>query len=196
MATGINNLPNPGMSFTPFDILTAAELNQMVANIEALATGAGIGDGAIPAIKLASSSVTSDKVDVATLPLYAFLTIPYDGTKTGAVTTINTGITFAGKTLRIHYRCFNAAVTSPGTFTQITTVAFASVFPGATSGISDIKVVGRYAASNDIFALGGDVASSQRLTGKFSATTKNFEVWGNYGGATAAYGTVMIYEWV
>lgn len=32
-------LPNPGMDFDPLDVLTAAELDQMVANIEALAAG-------------------------------------------------------------------------------------------------------------------------------------------------------------
>lgn len=47
MATGIGNLPNPGMAFTPFDILTAEEMNMMVDNIESLATGEGIGDGSI-----------------------------------------------------------------------------------------------------------------------------------------------------
>lgn len=51
MATGINNLPNPGMSFSPFAILTAEEQNNLVENIESLATGVGVGDGAIPAIK-------------------------------------------------------------------------------------------------------------------------------------------------
>lgn len=52
MATGTGNLPNPGMSFSPFAILTAEEQNQLVANIESLATGSGIGDGAVTANKL------------------------------------------------------------------------------------------------------------------------------------------------
>lgn len=52
MATGTGNLPNQGMSFTPFDILTAAELNQIVQNVESLATSAGIGDSAIPKSKI------------------------------------------------------------------------------------------------------------------------------------------------
>lgn len=49
MATGIGNLPYPGKSYTPFDILTAEELNEDVANIESLATGTGQGDASISA---------------------------------------------------------------------------------------------------------------------------------------------------
>lgn len=47
MATGAGNLPNPSMSFSPFAILTAEEQNQIVANIESLASGTGFGDGAL-----------------------------------------------------------------------------------------------------------------------------------------------------
>lgn len=66
MATGTGNLPNPSMAFTPFDILLAEELNDLVENIEALATGSGIGDGAIGTSDLANSAVTSQKVDFTT----------------------------------------------------------------------------------------------------------------------------------
>ena len=52
MATGTGNLPHPGMVATPFDIYTAEEVNQHTANIESLADGSGIGDGAITASKL------------------------------------------------------------------------------------------------------------------------------------------------
>jgi len=40
-------LPNPGMSFTPFDPLPASELNDMVENIESLADGSGFDDASI-----------------------------------------------------------------------------------------------------------------------------------------------------
>lgn len=185
MAIGTGNLPYPGKSYTPFDILTAEELNEDVANIESLATGAGIGDGA----------VTADKIDWETLSLHTLLTIPYDATKTGSVTTIETPLLFNGKRLRVHYRCFNVAVTSPGSYTVITAVDFSSVLTNTTS-VTDIRLIARYAPSADIFTTGGDVAGYQRLGGKLSATTMRFEVWGQYGGATAACGTCMIYEWV
>lgn len=67
MATGTGNLPNQGMSFSPFAILTAEEQNNLVENIESLATGSGIGDGAIATAKIADSAVTSDKIDWTTL---------------------------------------------------------------------------------------------------------------------------------
>lgn len=57
MSVGTGNLPYPGKSYTPFDILTAEELNEDVANIESLAAGTGIGDGAI----------ASHNIDFATL---------------------------------------------------------------------------------------------------------------------------------
>lgn len=56
MATGTGNLPNQSMSFSPFAILTAEEMNDIVENIESLADGSGIGDGA----------VTADKIDPTT----------------------------------------------------------------------------------------------------------------------------------
>lgn len=45
-------LPNPGMSFSPFAILTAEEMNDLVANIESLSDGTGIIDDAITAEKI------------------------------------------------------------------------------------------------------------------------------------------------
>ena len=45
-------LPNPGMAFTPFDILLAEELNDIVENIESLSDGTGIADAAVTASKI------------------------------------------------------------------------------------------------------------------------------------------------
>lgn len=47
-------LPNPGMDFVPFDILTAEELDDVVENIEALAAGTGLNDASVTAAKLAT----------------------------------------------------------------------------------------------------------------------------------------------
>lgn len=66
MASGTGNLPNQGMSFSPFAILTAEEQNNLVENIESLATGSGIGDSAITTAKIANSAVTSAKIDWTT----------------------------------------------------------------------------------------------------------------------------------
>ena len=57
MSTGINNLPFPGKVYNPFDILTAEELNEDVSNIESLADGSGIGDGAVSQNNLSSDVI-------------------------------------------------------------------------------------------------------------------------------------------
>lgn len=50
-------LPNPGMSFTPFDPLPASDLTDLVENIEALADGSGLADGAVTGAKLSTSAI-------------------------------------------------------------------------------------------------------------------------------------------
>jgi hypothetical protein len=51
MSTGTGNLPNQNMDFVPLATLPAADLDKLVDNIESLADGSGIGDGAITSIK-------------------------------------------------------------------------------------------------------------------------------------------------
>lgn len=65
------NLPYPDMDFVPLDILTANELDQMVANIEYLANVFPIGsdeiaNNAIISTKINDKAVTSDKIDFTT----------------------------------------------------------------------------------------------------------------------------------
>jgi hypothetical protein len=60
-------LPNPSMSFTPFDILTAEEMNDLVENIEALAAGTGLNTDAITTVKIDDGAVTNPKIDWTTL---------------------------------------------------------------------------------------------------------------------------------
>jgi len=52
-------LPNPGMSFTPFDQLPAASLNDIVENVESLADGSGIATSAITPEKLSTGAGTT-----------------------------------------------------------------------------------------------------------------------------------------
>lgn len=52
-------LPNPGMVFTPFDPLPASDLNDIVENVEALADGTGLDDGAVIPDKLQASTGTT-----------------------------------------------------------------------------------------------------------------------------------------
>lgn len=50
------SLPNPSMDFDPLDTLTAAELDDIVENVEALASGTGLNTSAVTADKIATDS--------------------------------------------------------------------------------------------------------------------------------------------
>lgn len=56
------SLPNPTVTFAPFDILQATKLTNLMANISALAAGTGFTAGAIPATALANDSITPQKL--------------------------------------------------------------------------------------------------------------------------------------
>lgn len=92
MATGVNNLPYPGKVYSPFDILTAEELNEDVANIESLATGTGIGDGSISTAAIANAAVTASKIDFTTqsyTPTTSGITLGTGGTITAQYLNLN-----------------------------------------------------------------------------------------------------------
>lgn len=77
----ITNLPYPNMDFVPLDVLTADELDQIVANIEAInnatintgaiANGAintaKLADGAVATPKVADGAITGAKIDFTTI---------------------------------------------------------------------------------------------------------------------------------
>lgn len=91
------SLPNPGMSFTPFDPLPASDLNDIVENIEALAAGTGFNTGAIPTAALADNSVTSVKIPKGAILLgYSAA----NANQTG-ITTSETDLTFASVTVTV-----------------------------------------------------------------------------------------------
>ena len=64
------SLPNPSMSFSPFAILTAAEMNDLVENDQALAAGTGLNDGAVTGTKLTDDTVGMGKIDFSTMPRF------------------------------------------------------------------------------------------------------------------------------
>ena len=51
------SLPNPNIEFVPLDKLTASQLNQLVANIVALANGTGLENKSVNGDKLANNSI-------------------------------------------------------------------------------------------------------------------------------------------
>lgn len=64
-------LPYPSMDFVPLDVLTADELDQIVANIDAVNNATvdtgNIANGAITGAKIASATITGDKIDWTTI---------------------------------------------------------------------------------------------------------------------------------
>lgn len=86
MASGIGNLPNQGMVAVPFDIITSQWGNDIIENIESIASGTGIGDSAITTIKLANSSVTAPKINFTTMYSEATLTGTVSLTSNGSFT--------------------------------------------------------------------------------------------------------------
>lgn len=67
----LTTLPYPSLDFVPLDILTAEEMNQIVANYTAINNSTigtnQLANNSITTPKLANKAVTSDKVDWATL---------------------------------------------------------------------------------------------------------------------------------
>lgn len=73
------SLPNPSMDFTPFDTLTAAELDDIVENVEALSAGTGLVTSAVAADKVATDSQILTYVETTTGQSFA-TTGPVDAT--------------------------------------------------------------------------------------------------------------------
>lgn len=78
----LTTLPYPSLDFVPLDILTAEEMNQIVANYTAINNStigtSQLADSSITTPKLANKAVTSAKVDWTTLP-YKY--VYYHGTQ-------------------------------------------------------------------------------------------------------------------
>ena len=70
----LTTLPYPSLDFVPLDILTAEEMNQIVANYTAINNStigtSQLADSSITTKKLANKAVTSDKVDWTTFKPY------------------------------------------------------------------------------------------------------------------------------
>lgn len=94
------SLPYPDMDFVPLDILTAAELNQLSANITSLADGSGLNDGSVLPSKLSDSfAVISSTSSSITLPIGKYLCICSVGLSCADITgSYATNVNFNGIT--------------------------------------------------------------------------------------------------
>jgi hypothetical protein len=100
VATGTGNLPNDGMSFSPFAILTAEEMNDLVENIESLADGTGIGDGSVAADNIDFTTLKHSKIITATRIAtdssgnVAYTGVGFKPSKIHAIMSMNTNTNF------------------------------------------------------------------------------------------------------
>jgi hypothetical protein len=106
------SLPNPGLSFSPFAILTAEEMNDIVENIEALSDGSGLADGSVTvnkisnnAITLAYSEVTSNQGGITSETNISGLSVtfnaPNNGRRIEVIVDCHIFSTVAGDTYRL-----------------------------------------------------------------------------------------------
>lgn len=112
-------LPYPSMDFVPLDVLTADELDQIVANIDAInnatigtgaidanaITTAKIDDGAITTAKVANDAITQAKIDMASATTATSITITDYFTPA-------TGWTFTGQMWKLGHFVFGTIESS------------------------------------------------------------------------------------
>ncbi len=149
------SLPNPGMDAVPFTALPASFLDDIIENVEALATGSGLDTNAISASKLATNAIklgytaitsnfsTASTSAVQVTSLTSTVTIPsggrsvkitayapslYNGTiSTNVILTIWDGTVGSGTQLG------SAVVSAPAANAQAPVTAMAIVTPSAGS---------------------------------------------------------------
>lgn len=168
-------LPYPSMDFTPLDVLTADELDQLVANINAVNNGtvptASIADGAITTPKLASNAVATGNIDWTTI-----LGTIHD-------TTTNDGYMDFG-TVRIQWMTrqktgLNTSANSYNTWTEALPASFGSAnFTAVACPETDVGNV-----AGDVLKITGRTASS---------ITLDYEHTGVIGGSSMYFGVIAV----
>lgn len=117
-------LPYPSMDFTPLDVLTADELDQLVANINAVNNGtvstATVADGAITTAKVADKAITEAKIDRTSLLAPIMNGQSIANTNTTTSWTDKTSIDISSLPVGTHFVAFATAwarcTTAPSTF--------------------------------------------------------------------------------
>ena len=87
-------LPNPTMVFTPFDTLPASDLNKIVANVNSLAAGTGLNDGAVTGNKILNYKVQVKQKTVSTTVNNAVIQNGWDFVPGASANSITKSFTF------------------------------------------------------------------------------------------------------
>lgn len=162
-------LPNPSMNFTPFDVLTAAELDDLVENDQALAAGTGLDTGAIKPIHLASDQSSSTWAWQSWTPTFANLTVG-NGVNTSKYLKIGTTVFWR---IEFDFGTTSAMGTSP-TFTLPFT---------AHSGVTITSPIGTGAFYNG----SGAANAWARLATTTTADMLRWDANNDLGGVTASF---------
>lgn len=135
-------LPYPSMNFVPLDILTAAEMNQLVANITSLSNGTGLANGSVGTNQIAPTAVTPDKLNLTTW-----------GSGYTGVTGLNNTVKFvsysqivpAGKYLIL----WNAKINANGNSGDY----YAMIFADSTELVSQVTTTNTYNVPMSVMAI-------------------------------------------
>lgn len=157
------------MSFSPFAILTAEEMNDLVENIEALANGSGLDDDAVTSDKIDWSDGiwweelgrttlggTADSISVASLPVRKYLRINFSLLNSGALVA---GFRFNNDSASNYtHRFINDG--TPGSATNVASVgSFGASTP--ISGYIEVEnVAGRPKLGHAVGVFGGTSAGT------------------------------------
>ena len=125
-------LPNPSMNFTPYDTLTAAELDNLVENIEALADGTGLNDAVITQDKLATGADFATGWNVNALPAVSAVT--NNGNRSYTLTHASSVASLVSEGMRRRFTRTVAANTYMGGLMNGSSHYFTKTTPGGTLG--------------------------------------------------------------
>ena len=125
-------LPNPSMNFTPYDTLTAAELDNLVENIEALADGTGLNDAVITQDKLATGADFATGWNVNALPAVSAVT--NNGNRSYTLTHASSVASLVSEGMRRRFTRTVAANTYMGGLMNGSSHYFTKTSPSGTLG--------------------------------------------------------------
>jgi len=125
-------LPNIGMNFTPYDTLTAAELDNLVENIEALADGTGLNDAVITQDKLATGADFATGWNVNALP--AVTAVTNNGNRSYTLTHASSVASLVSEGMRRRFQRTVAANTYMGGLFNGSSHYFTKTTPSGTLG--------------------------------------------------------------
>ena len=157
-------LPNIGMNFTPYDTLTAAELDNLVENIEALADGTGLNDAVITQDKLATGADFATGWNVNALP--AVTAVTNNGNRSYTLTHASSVASLVSEGMRRRFQRTVAANTYMGGLFNGSSHYFTKTSPSGTLGtVTNNFTIEAYVQPTS-YATGF-------ITGRLDATTAN-----------------------